>query len=162
MPITEAWSLHKIINDIHRSGVTMDKSAVQGSLAVMTRAGLVTEVEHNTFQRAPIRPLRARAAQIKQQETKIGTAMQEAMTRASTDTTGKTPALTAAGQKASTLDALAQVAADLRAQSKDLEAEADRLEEIALQIASDQQAGSKEMAEIQRMRSALKTLMGEG
>lgn len=162
VPINEPWSLHKIINEVHRTGVSMDKAAIHGSIAAMLKAGLVYEVSHHEYQRTEVRPrkeYKARAAkehQVIPFETKEPTAMQEAMNRATLTVANKPE------EKKSVMDRLAQVAADLRAQAKDLEAEADHLDEVALQIAEEQQAGSKELEKIQRMRLAMKTLMGDG
>lgn len=154
VPINEAWSLHKIINEIVRRGISMDKASIHGSISHMLKVGLVYEPEHHHYQRMGLRPLRTKAEKT-DHKPEEGTAMQEAMTRA-TLTTVK------AVDKMSTIDALAHVAADLRAQAKDMEAAADRLDELALQIAEDQQAGSKELEDIKRIRAAMKTLMGEG
>ncbi|HVH93183.1 MAG TPA: hypothetical protein VM783_17600 [Candidatus Acidoferrum sp.] len=149
--------MHKIINEVHRTGVSMDKAAIHGSIAAMLKAGLVYEVSHHEYQRTEVRPrkeYKARASKDVTTETKETTAMQDAMNRATLTVAVKPE------EKKSVMDRLAQVAADLRAQAKDLEAEADHLDEVALQIAEEQQAGSKELEKIQRMRQAMKTLMG--
>lgn len=156
MPINEPWPLSSIISELHRTGVTADKSNIHGCLAHMVKVGLAYETTLNHYQRAMTRPGRINLVEAKkfvpitvQPKPEQGTAMQEAMNRAKPT------------QKKSAVDMLAQVAADLRNQAKDLEAEADRLDEIALQIAEEQQAGSKELAEIARVRAAMKTLMGD-
>lgn len=158
MPINEPWSLHKIIKEVHRTGSSMDKATVHGSIAAMIKAGLVYEPAHHDYQRCEVRPRKEYKARASKDlsiiETKEPIAMQEAMTRATLTVAVKPE------EKKSVMDRLAQVAADLRAQAKDLEAEADHLDEVALQIAEEQQAGSKELEKIQRMRQAMKTLMG--
>lgn len=54
-PISEAWTMAKIMSELMRIGTPVTHKVVGGCLSTLISAGLVTEPERGVFVRAPIR-----------------------------------------------------------------------------------------------------------
>lgn len=164
VPVQEAWTPGEIHAQLRKAGINRDFRVVSGCLQTLQEAGLIKVVDGGTkYQRDPMpelvplpRPKKPAPQRVQPQSIETQVEETEVKTK---NANQQAPAPAAA--PVSVIDALATYANSLRAEAARLNAMADELEVVALQIEEKHEEQlSQFKAEVQKLQQLRNLLQG--
>lgn len=154
VPVSEPWTVNKIVSEMHRAGHGADFKVIGGCLNSLISAGLVKELSKGEFLRAPIREMPLPAAE---PETVTFTE-EKSMPKKS-----PTPALAdeSKSAKKSAIETLADMSLQIQALSGQLQSLARAVADNAIEIEIEIEAYRANSAKLQQLQTLLKSIGAE-
>lgn len=143
VPIGEIWTTTQIYNELRRQGISADMRVVRGCLDRLRGARLITEPNHEAFQRVYVRPRVRLVSPPPIQEI-------SPMPTPAATTTASPPL--------SALDRLGVLAKKVRSLSDELGDLADDLEEVALSVEEERQKGNGDADKLRQLQHLLRSI----
>lgn len=148
VPISQAWSIHEICNELRRLGKNSERRFVTGCLNSLCDSGLIRETSKGEFIRVTAKSRQA-AKEPKVEEKKVSTVKQLI-------SPGQGVAVTKA--KPEPMERLAVAAKNTRDLAEKIRAMADDIEEIALDVDERIQKIQADTAKLRQLQDLLKSI----